>query len=77
MAVTRLSVAFSKSINLPFRLVLAFFLIPRFTSPLSVENIGVEPGAKRATGMTLLPVENIGVEPMTPCLQSRCSSQLS
>gem|GEM_PF-1996469 len=22
-------------------------------------------------------VENIGVEPMTPCLQSRCSSQLS
>ena len=26
---------------------------------------------------SLLPVENIGVEPMTPCLQSRCSSQLS
>ena len=24
-----------------------------------------------------LTVENIGVEPMTPCLQSRCSSQLS
>ena len=22
-------------------------------------------------------VENIGFEPMTPCLQSRCSSQLS
>jgi len=22
-------------------------------------------------------VENIGVEPMTPCLQSKCSSQLS
>jgi hypothetical protein len=25
----------------------------------------------------LLSVEDIGVEPMTPCLQSRCSSQLS
>ena len=24
-----------------------------------------------------LPVENIGVEPMTPCLQGRCSGQLS
>ena len=29
------------------------------------------------TSKNVLSVENIGVEPMTPCLQSRCSSQLS
>ena len=57
-----------------------------------VENIGVEPMTLPVSTGMLYPafslfqyklnrcstlVENIGVEPMTPCLQSRCSSQLS
>ena len=32
---------------------------------------------KRTSCVFLISVEDIGVEPMTPCLQSRCSSQLS
>ena len=31
----------------------------------------------RATGRGLGEVETMGLEPTTPCLQSRCSSQLS
>jgi|ADurb_Cas_02_Slu_FD_contig_61_1015063_length_572_multi_1_in_0_out_0_1 hypothetical protein len=32
---------------------------------------------KRFTKPPNKKVENIGIEPMTPCLQGRCSSQLS
>ena len=32
---------------------------------------------KKNDGMSFLLVEIIGFEPMTPCLQGRCSSQLS
>ena len=36
------------------------------------------PNLRSLTSLSLCtPVENIGFEPMTPCLQSRCSSQLS
>jgi hypothetical protein len=43
--------------------------LPRFTKS------NVNPTGQ--TCVTFFLVENIGFEPMTPCLQSRCSSQLS
>ena len=36
-----------------------------------------EPGIERLQAPILTSVENNGFEPLTPCLQSRCSSQLS
>ena len=36
-----------------------------------------EPGTERLQAPVLTSVENNGFEPLTPCLQSRCSSQLS
>ena len=36
-----------------------------------------EPGIERLQASILTSVENNGFEPLTPCLQSRCSSQLS
>lgn len=47
------------------------------------ENVGVGPTSRTAYAVavhhdTKVPVvERIGIEPMTPCVQSRCSSQLS
>jgi hypothetical protein len=81
----------SGCLGIPHALLFTFFLLKCLHSitPLPVQLYhvnelcasGFTPRpdglGRRCLFFRLAPVENIGVEPMTPCLQSRCSSQLS
>ena len=54
-----------------------YSLVSQNVKDLCEERPAMRQGDRRAAPAAPHPVENNGFEPLTPCLQSRCSSQLS